>query len=82
MSVKVAEVEVKVRLGIAPVVDGVFKARRGKTPCVTVKSSADKEEITRKAVEKHSSCDQTFDGTVSYVLLFSRFQSSEFCSWN
>jgi len=71
MSVKVVEVEVKV--GIASVADGVFKARRGKTHCVTVKSSADKEEITRKAVEKHSSFDQTFDGTVPYVLLFPDF---------
>jgi len=74
--VKVAEVEVKV--GIASVVDGVFKARRGKTPCVTVKSSADKEEITRKAVEKHSSFDQTIDGTVSYVLLFPDFNQVNF----
>ena len=38
-----------------------------------MKSSADKEEITRKTVEKHSSFDQTFDGTVSYVLLYPDF---------
>jgi len=76
MSVKVVEVEVKV--GIASVADGVFKARRGKTHCVTVKSSADKEEITRKAVEKHSSFDQTFDGTVPYVLLFPDFSEVNF----
>jgi len=38
-----------------------------------VKSYADKDEITRKAVEKHSSFDQTFDGTIPYVLLFPHF---------
>lgn len=69
----------EVKVGIAYVADGgVCKARRGKTHFVTVKSSADKEEITRKAVEKHSSFDQTFDGTIPYVLLFPDFSQVNF----
>ena len=73
---KIVEVEVKV--GLASVADGVCKARRGKTHLVTVKSTADKEEITRKAVEKHSSFDQAFDGTIPYVLLFPDFSQVNF----
>ena len=76
MPAKIVEVEVKV--GIASAADGVCKARRGKTHFVTVKSSADKEEITRKAVEKHSSFDQAFDGTIPYVLLFPDFSQVNF----
>ena len=79
MSVKV--IEMKVKVSIASVADGVFKAWRGKTHCIPVKSSADKEEITQKAVEKHSSFDQTFDGS-PLRFAFSGFQSREFCSWN
>ena len=76
MPAKIVEVEVKVV--IASAADGVSKARRGKTHFVTVKSSADKEEITRKAVEKHSSFDQAFDGTIPFVLLFPDFSQVNF----
>ena len=68
---KVTDVEVKV--GIASQVDGILKARRGKTHSVTVKSTADRQEITKKAIAKHSSFDQNFDGSISYVLLFPDF---------
>ena len=76
MPAKIVEVEVKV--GIASAADGVCKARHGKTHFVTVKSSGDKEEITWKAVEKHSSFDQAFDGTIPYVLLFPDFSQVNF----
>ena len=54
---------VEVKVGIASHV-GVFKSRRGKMHPITVKSNAEKDEITRKAIAKHSSFDQTFDGTI------------------
>ena len=73
---KATDVEVKV--GITSLVDGIFKARRGKTHSVTVKSTADKDEITRKAIAKHSSFDQNFDGAISYVLLFPDFSEVNF----
>ena len=50
--------------------DGTIKTRRGKTHVITVNSSASKEEIIQKAVEKHSSFDQSFDDTLAYVLLY------------
>jgi hypothetical protein len=37
---------------------------------ITVSSSATKEHIVQKGVEKHSSFDQSFDNTVAYVLLY------------
>ena len=43
-----------------------------------MKSNADKGDITRKAIAKHSSFDQTFDGTVPYVLLFPDFSEVNF----
>lgn len=55
---------VEVKVGIASHVDGVFKSRRGKMHSIIVKSNAEKGEITRKAIAKHSSFDQTFDGTI------------------
>lgn len=48
------------------------------TPPVTVKSNTDKEEITQKATAKQSSFDQTFDGTIPYVLLFPDFSEVNF----
>ena len=60
---------VKIKFGIAAQTDGVVKACRGKTHVITVIiSSATKEEITQKAIEKHRSFDQTFDETVAWVL--------------
>lgn len=67
-SKKPANVEIKV--GIASQTDGVMKTRRGKTHVITVHSSATKEEIVQKAVEKHSSFDQSFDNSLAYVLLY------------
>jgi hypothetical protein len=65
---------VDIKVGIAAQTDGVIKARRGKTHIVTVSSSATKEEITQKAIEKHRSFDQTFDETVAWVLLYPDFR--------
>ena len=67
------DVDVAVKVGIASQVDGVFKSRRGKMHSITVKSNADKGEIIGKAIAKHSSFDQTFDGTIPYTLLFPDF---------
>ena len=75
-SSKVVDVEVKV--GVASQVDGIFKGRRGKTHFVSVKTTADKDDITKKAVAKHSSFDQNFDGTISYLLLFPDFSEVNF----
>ena len=66
-------VDVAVKVGIASQVDGVFKSRHGKMHSITVKSNADKGEIIGKAIAKHSSFDQTFDGTIPYTLLFPDF---------
>jgi len=63
----------EVKVDIASQVDGILKARRGKTHSVIVKSTADRHEITKKAIAKHSSFDQNFDGSISYVLLFPDF---------
>ena len=65
---------VEIKVGIAAQTDGVVKARRSKTHVITVSSSATKEEITQKAIEKHRSFDQTFDETVAWVLLYPNFQ--------
>ena len=65
---------VEIKVGIAAQTDGVVKVRRGKTHVITVSSSATKEEITQKAVEKHRSFDQTFDETVAWVLLYPDFR--------
>jgi hypothetical protein len=64
---KSANVEIKV--GIAAQTDGVVKVRRCKTHVVIVSSSPTKEEITRKAIEKRGSFDQTFDESAAWVLL-------------
>jgi hypothetical protein len=61
---------VEIKVGMASQSDGTIKTRRGKTHVITVNSSASKEEIVQKAVEKHSSFDQSFDDTVAYVLLY------------
>ena len=55
---------VEVKVGIASHVDGVFKSRRGQMHSIIVKSNAEKGGITRKSIAKHSSFDQTFDGTI------------------
>ncbi|CAB4020913.1 Hypothetical predicted protein [Paramuricea clavata] len=65
---------VEIKVGIAAQTDGLVKVRRGKTHVVTVSSSATKEEITQKAIEKHRSFDQTFDETVAWVLLYPDFR--------
>ena len=67
---------VEIKVGIAAQTDGVVKARRGKTHVnvITVSSSATKEGITQKAIEKHRSFDQTFDETVTWALLYPDFQ--------
>ena len=70
--------DVEVKVGIASHADGVFKSRRGKMHSIIVKSNAEKGEITRKAIAKHSSFDQTFDGTIPYVLLFPDFSEVNF----
>ena len=56
---------VEIKVGIAAQTNGVVKACRGKTHVITLISSATKEEITQKAIEKHRSFDQTFDKTVA-----------------
>jgi len=79
MSVKVVEVEIKV--GIASVADGVFKARRGKRLRHSEIFCCGKEEITRKAVEKLSSFDQAFEmRDVSFLLSVQHFVCNKiFC---
>lgn len=68
---KVAKaVDVEVKVVSAYLGHGVFKARHGKTHCTGVKSTADKEEVSQKATAKHESFDQSFDGTLSYNLLY------------
>lgn len=61
---------VDIKVGLASQTDGAIKTRRGKTHVITVTSTATKEQIVEKAVEKHSSFDQSFDDTVAYVLLY------------
>ena len=61
---------VEIKVGIASKSDGTVKTRRGKTHVITVNTSASKEQIVQKAVEKHSSFDQSFDDTLAYVLLY------------
>ena len=70
-AVPTKHVDVEVKVGIASHVDGVFKSRRGKMH--SMKSNTKKEEITRKAIAKHSSFDQTFD-----FLLFPDFSEVNF----
>ena len=70
--------DVEVEGRIVSHVDGVFKSRRGKMHSIIIKSNAEKGEITRKATAKHSSFDQTFDGTISYVLFFADFSEVNF----
>ena len=72
-AVPAKSVDVEVKVGLASQVDGVFKSRRGKMHSITVKSNADKGEIIGKAIAKHFSFDQTFDGTIPYVPLFPDF---------
>jgi len=62
-------------VGIASLVDGVFKSRRSNMHSIIVKSNAEKGEITPEAIAKHSSFHQTFDGTIGipYVFLFPDF---------
>ena len=43
-----------------------------------MQSNAERGEITRKAIAKHSSFNQTFDGTIPYVLLFPDFSNLNF----
>ena len=73
---KVVDVEIKV--GVAYNNDGIIKCRRGKTHTVKVKSNAGVEEIMQKATEKHSSFDQTFDHTATYILLYPDFKEVKF----
>lgn len=61
---------VQIKVGITSQSDGTIKSRRGKTHVINVNSSANTQQIIQKAVEKHSSFDQSFDGTVAYVLLY------------
>ena len=74
-------IDMEIKVGIAAQTDGVLKSRRGKTHTVTVKSTTNKEDIIRRATEKHTSFDQSFDDTISYVLLYPDFRS-EFCTWH
>ena len=77
-AVPAKHMDVEVKVGIASHFDGVFKSQRGKMHSITMKSNADKEDITQKAIAKHSSFDQTFDGTIPYVLLFPDFSEVNF----
>ena len=70
--------DVEVEGRIVSHVDGVFKSRRGKMHSIIIKSNAEKGDFTRKATAKHSSFDQTFDGTISYVLFFADFSEVNF----
>ena len=59
-SKKVVDVEVKVGLATWSASEGGFKARRGKTHVVKVKSNAVRDDIIAEAVKKHASFDQSF----------------------
>ena len=65
---------VEIKVGRVAQTDGVIKVRRGKIQITTVSSSANKEEITQKAVMKHASFDQSFDESLKYVLLYPDFR--------
>ena len=77
-AVPAKHMDVEVKGHIASHVDGVFKSRRGKMHSIIIKSNAEKGEITQKATAKHFSFDQTFDGTIPYVLFFADFSEVNF----
>ncbi len=64
ISVSKKSTNVDIKVGIAQQVDREVKAHQGKTRIITVSSSANKEEITQKAKEKHASFDQSFDQAI------------------
>ena len=47
--------------------------RHGEIQIITVSTSANKEEITQKAVMKHASFYQSFNESLEYVLLYPDF---------
>ena len=65
---------VDIKVGRVGQTDGVMKVRRGKIQIITVSTSANKEEITQKAVMKYASFDQSFDESLEYVLLYPDFR--------
>ena len=69
---KTKEVEVKVSLASCSN-EGVIKSRRGKTQAVRVNTTATKDDLLKKALEKHTTFDQTFDASVPYTLLYPDF---------
>ena len=78
LAVPAKHMDVEEKGRIASHVDGVLKSRRGKMHSIIIKWNAEKGEITRKATAKHSSFDQTFDGTIPYVLFFADFSEVNF----
>ena len=77
-SKKVVDVEVKVGLATWSASEGGFKARRGKTHVVKVKSNAVRDDIIVEAVKKHASFDQSFDSIPPYVLVYPDFREVYF----
>ena len=77
-SKKVVDVEVKVGLATWSASEGSFKARRGKTHVVKVKSNAVRDDIIAEAVKKHASFDQSFDSIPPYVLVYPDFREVYF----
>ena len=53
--------EVEIKVGLAYVNDGVFKARRNKTHILKVKNDIERDELIEKAITKHANFDQSFD---------------------
>ena len=50
--------EVEIKVGMAYVIDGVFKTRRNKTHILKVKTDIEKEELIEKAIIKVTSHDE------------------------
>ncbi|CAB4014342.1 G2 M phase-specific E3 ubiquitin- ligase [Paramuricea clavata] len=70
--------EVEIKVGMAYVIDGVFKIRRNKTHILKVKTDIEKEELIEKAIIKHGNFDQSFDRVSPYVLLYPDFSEVNF----
>ena len=56
--------EVEIKVGLAYVNDGVFKARQNKTHILKVKNDIERDELIEKAFTKHANFDQSFDRVI------------------
>ena len=70
--------KVEIKVGMAYVIDGVFKTRRNKTHILKVKNDIERKELIEKAIIKHGSFDQSFDRVSPYVLLYPDFSEVHF----